>query len=262
MQRIIVIVVLSVLTVVQFGCDKIKTELERRHLGSAPQKEITHSISQTQKTLPIKQNDGEGMSGKKQIVFRIDLPADEKIQIRLIKNATSKEMSKNVAEDSPKETLKAAQTSPENEESPCNNSDRSAESVEKKSTRELNDQKDEESKSEIRTEMERESHSEMKTDQDETFPPPPVPAPTVVVPVKEMNFPPALPDKQIKNASASEEPSEMASAEKAVGLALGVDPPETISSIPNKPSKAAPAANNALPSNPWAIPNADYPLRY
>jgi hypothetical protein len=58
MQRIIVIVVLSVLTVVESGCDKIKTELERRHLGSASQKETTHSTSQTQKTLPIKLNDG------------------------------------------------------------------------------------------------------------------------------------------------------------------------------------------------------------
>ena len=262
MQRIIVIVVLSVLTVVESGCDKIKTELERRHLGSASQKETTHSTSQTQKTLPIKLNDGEGTSGKKQIVFRIDLPADEKIQIRLINNATPEEMSKNAAADSPKETLKAAQPSPEAQDAPSDKPNRSAESAEKKPVRELNVQKDEESKSEIKTETEKESHSETKTDQDETFPPPPVPAPSVVVPAREMNSLPPAPEKQVKNASASEQPSEPAPAEKAVGLALSVTPPE-INALPsNKTQNSAPATNKPTLSNPWAIPNADYPLGY
>ena len=262
MQRIIVIVVLSVLTVVESGCDKIKTELERRHLGSASQKETTHSTSQTQKTLPIKLNDGEGTSGKKQIVFRIDLPADEKIQIRLINNATPEEMSKNAAADSPKETLKAAQPSPEAQDAPSDKQDRSAESAEKKPVRELNVQKDEESKSEIKTETEKESHSEMKSYQDETFPPPPVPAPSVVVPARELNSLPPAPEKQVKTASASEQPSEPAPAEKAVGLALSVTPPE-INALPsNKTQNSAPATNKPTLSNPWAIPNADYPLGY
>lgn len=259
MQRIIVIIVLSVLTVVESGCDKIKTELERRHLGSASQKEIIHSTSRTQKTLPIKLNDGEGTSGKKQIVFRIDLPADEKIQIRLIKNSVPEKELKTVFTAPPKENAQEAfqpkeKGSLDKPDSPVDQ--------EKKPQPEQPEAKDEESKSEIKTETEKESHSEMKSYQDETFPPPPVPAPSVVVPARELNSLPPAPEKQVKTASASEEPSEMAPAEKAVGLALSVTPSE-INALPsNKAQNSASATNKSTLSNPWAIPNADYPLGY
>lgn len=259
MRRIIV--VLIVLAVVLSGCDKIKMELERRHLGAAVEKENDNS----QKTLPVKQeevnvkqdNDKE-TSKRKQIVFRIDLPADEKIQIRLIKNSVPEDELKNDVAAPSKENAKEAVLFKEN--GSLDKPDSPIEQ-EKKPQPEQPEAKDVESKSEIKSETDSESRSEMKTDDEETFPPPPVQAPTVVVPAKEMIFQSALPDNQVKRASERAQPSEMAPAEKAVGLALGVDPPETISSIPNKPSKAVPSAN-ALLSNPWTIPNADYPLRY
>lgn len=261
MLRIIVIVVFGVLAVVQSGCDKIKTELERRHLGSAPQKEITHSTPQTQIALPVKQDDVKEQPERKQIVFHIDLPADEKIQIRLVKNAAPEEMPKDVAAASPKETLTAVQTPPKAEEAPSDKPDRPTESAEKKPAKELKEQKDEESKSEIKTEKDKESRSEMKTNVDETFPTPPVPAPTVVVPALETISPLAAPDLRAENNKTSPESSEPAPAEKAVGLALAVDPPETNASPSNKAQNVASATDKLTPS-PWAIPNAEYPLRY
>lgn len=259
MRRIIV--VLSVLAVVLSGCDKIKTELERRHLGVSVEKENEKS----QKTLPVKQdevnvkqNDVKEASERRQIVFRIDLPADEKIQIRLIKNSASEGDTTNDAAALPKEDAKEA--APPNEGGSLDEPDSPVE-LEKKPQTEQPEVKDVESKSEIKSETDRESRSEMKTDGEETFLPHPVPAPMIVVPSKEMISPPALTDNQVQRASESAQPSEMAPAEKAVGLALGVEPPETIPSIPNKPSNAAPSAN-VQQSNPWTIPNADYPLSY
>ena len=254
MRRIIV--VLSVLVVVLSGCDRIKTELERRHLGSETYKETALAASQAVKAFNVKRNDVETPAERKQIVFRIDLPSDEKIQIRLIKNSVSEEYPKNDVVALPKEDAK--EVAPPNEDGSLDKPDSPVEQEKKPQTQQP-EANDVEPKSEIKSETDNESRSEMKTDDEETFTPPP--APMVVVPAMETISQPALPDKQVKRALAIAEPSELAPAEKAVGLALGVDPPETISSIPNKPSKAAPSANSAL-SNPWTIPHADYPLRY
>lgn len=258
MLRLFVIIALSVLTVVYTGCDKIKTELERRHLGSETHNEAALATPNAAKTISVKQDDVKETSKRRLIVFRIDLPADEKIQIRLIKNSAPEETSKNGAAASPNETLKAAQIPPETAELPRDKPERPAASIEKKSTKELDEQKDEESKSEIKTETDRESRSEMKTDEEDVSPPPPLLAPTVVVPAEETTSQPALPDMKIKNSLASSKSSEPAPADKAVGLALSVTSPETN----NKAQNAASSTDKQKLSSPWAIPDAEYPLRY
>lgn len=262
MLRIIAVVILGVLAVVQSGCDKIKTELERRHLGAEEHKETLPKTYQEIKAFNVKRNGVKETSERKQIVIRIDLPTDEKIQIRLIKNAALEEMSKDVCAAPPKETLKTVETPPEAEEALRSKPDNPAESVKEKSAKELNDQKDDESKSEIKTETDKESRSEMKTDGDDVSTPPPLLAPTVVVPAEGMNSPPVLPDMPIKNSLASSKLSEPSPAEKAVGLALSVTPPEMNASPSNKAQNAASSTDKPTPSSPWSIPNAEYPLRY
>ena len=262
MLRIITVVILGVLAVVQSGCDKIKTELERRHLGAEEHKDALPKTYQEIKAFNDKRNGVKETLERKQIVIRIDLPTDEKIQIRLIKNAAPEEMSKDVAAVSPKETLKTVETPPEAEEAHSNKPDHPAESVKEKSAKELNDQKDEESKSEIKTETDKESRSEMKTDGDEVSAPPPLFAPTVVVPAEGMSSPLALPDMQIKNSLASSKSYEPSPAEKAVGLALSVTPPEMNASPSSKAQNAASSTDKPTLSSLWSIPNAEYPLRY
>ena len=256
MLRIIAIIVLSAAAVLS-GCDKIKTELERRHLGSASQKESTHSISQTQRTLPVKKDDVKEASERKQIIFRIDLPTDEKIQIRLIKNLISEE-AKSDSVIPPGDVSKEAPSL--KDEVYHDKSERPAE-LEKKSQSKQTDAKDDQPKSEMKSDTEPETHSEMKTDSVEAFPPPPVLAPTVVVPARETGSESALPEEHVKTALAPER-FEPTPAEKAVGLALSVPKPETGSPTSSEPINAAPASKKTSFSNPWAIPNADYPLRY
>ena len=254
MQRIIVIIVLSAAAVLS-GCDKIKTELERRHLGAAVEKESV----KTQKTLPVKQDDVKPHSKRKQIVFCIDLPANEKIQIRLIKNSVPEEEPKNDVGVPPKEDAKEAALPKEDGSlvKPDSPTDQ-----EKKPLMDQSEAKDKASKSEIKSETEPKSDSDRKTEQEESLPPPPALAPTVVVPAREMTSPPELPDMLVKNSLASSKSPEPTPAEKAVGLALSVTPPEMNASPSNKALNAASATDKSTPSNPWAIPNADYPLRY
>lgn len=256
MLRIIVIIVLSAAAVLS-GCDKIKTELERRHLGAEAHKSASSVTPDDLKTRPVNQRDVKEASERKQIIFRIDLPADEKIQIRLIKNPISEE-AKSDAVVPPGDVSKEAPSL--KDEVFHDKSERPAE-LEKKSQSKQTDAKDDQSKSEMKSDTEPESHSELKTDSVEAFPPPPVLAPTVVVPARETGSESALPDEQVKIALASKR-FEPTPAEKAVGLALSGPKPETGLPTSSEPINAAPASKKTSVSNPWAIPNADYPLRY
>ena len=177
MQRIIVIVVLSVLTVVLSGCDKIKTELERRHLGT----ECHKQTAQVEKTSGDKHNDVAVPAARKQIVIRIDLPTDEKLQIRLIKLPISEETPKDVvvpSNETPlKETIKETaphaeivRNKPENTVEPEKKESTERKEPDKKTPIELEAPKSEEPQSELKTDAEQEPKSEMKTDQEEPLP--------------------------------------------------------------------------------------------
>lgn len=256
MLRIIIVVVLSALAVVQSGCDKIKTELERRHLGSETHKSASSAAPDYLKTLsvnqPVNKNDVKGASERTQIIFRIDLPADEKIQIRLIKSQDSEETTSDSLISSKEPPVPKDDVFHDRHESPAE--------LEKKSQPKQTDEKDEGAKSEMKSDAEPESHSEMKTDSEEAFPQPPVIAPTVVVPARETASESALPEERVKTTLASER-FEPTPAEKAVGLALSAPKPETILPASDR-AITIPRANAAAASSPWAIPNAEYPLRY
>lgn len=262
MRRIIEILVLSVMVVVLSGCEKIKTELERRHLASETHKSASPETINALKTPavnhPVNQRGVKTVSERKQIIFRIDLPANDKIQIRLIKNPVVEEGAPdaiippgNVSKETPSLKDEASHAAP----------DPPAE-LEQKSQSKQPDAKDEESKSEMKSDTEPEAHSEMKTDSEEAFPSPPVFAPTVFIPARETTSQPEKPDMQVQKNSGRPEPSEPTPAEKAVGLALSVSPPETILPASSRAIKAAPKANAESTSSPWALPDAQYPLRY
>ena len=264
MRQSIVILVLSVIVIVLSGCEKIKTELERRHLRSEIQKTSTSAALDELKTFNNKQNDVETPSTRKQIVLRIDLPTDEKIQIRLIKSPVPEAAPESVApaqETSPKEMLKEAASL--KEEKPLDKSEKSVESdKEKEKSTEKTDSKDEKSKSEIKTDLDQEPEPEPeKETHREESPLPRNSVPTVVVPGREIESKPALPDEQVQKSLSRPEPSEMAPAEKAVGIAIGISP-EEIAPVSRESLNAAPAASKPSSSNPWAIPDAEYPLGY
>ncbi len=249
MRRIAVIVVLSVLMVVFSGCDKIKTELARRHLGTESCKQ-TPMVEKTPDHADDKQVKVEAPSVSKQIVIRIDLPADEKLQIRLVKLP--------VSEETPNDEEKSNDVvNPTNETSP--------KEPDKKLPKELETPKDEVPRSEIKTDADEEPKSEMKTVREEPLPAViPAPAPMVIVPARETASEPISPDMDEMPALSRFVKSNPSPAEAAVGSALSVPPPATSSPMPNEPSNNAaviePKTSSAV--NPWAIPNAEYPLRY
>ena len=271
MRQIIVIVVLSVLTVVLSGCDKIKTELERRHLGMERHKQT----AQAEKTSDDNHSDVAAPAARKQIVIRIDLPTDEKLQIRLIKLPESEEKLNDVVsspnETPPKETIKEdaphaeiLRNKPENTVEPEKIESTETKESDKKTPIESEAPKSEEPQSEIKTDAEQEPKSEMKTDREEPISAViPVPAPMVIVPARETTSPPISPDAHEISALPEFVKSNPAPAEAAVGSALSVTPP-SVSRVPasNEPINAATMAPKASSSSAWSIPNADYPLRY
>ncbi len=263
MRRIIVIAVLIVLTVFLPGCDKFKMELERRHLG----KERHNQTALVEKASDDKQNDGDkqnnddkqnnvaASSEKKQIVIRIDLPTDEKIQIRLVKLPVSEENNTDEAVNSPNKALK---NDAPHDEVPRNQPEQKVE-LNTKTSKELETPKSEEPKTEIKTDAEQEPKSEIKTDREEAQP---ESTPTVIVPARAESSEPILPDANEISALSRFEKPKPAPAEAAVASALTVTPPETIVPSSKTPLKAP--LETVKPSSPelWAIPNADYPLRY
>ena len=276
MQRIIVIVVLSVLTVVLSGCDKIKTELERRHLGMECHKQTVH----VEKTSGDKHNDAAAPAARKQIVIRIDLPTNEKLQIRLIKlpeseipesEAKTNDVISPSNETPPKETVKedapraeVVRNKPEKSVEPEKKESTETKESDKKTPIELEAPKSEEPQSEIKTDAEQEPKSEMKTDREEPVSAViPASAPMVIVPAREPALPPLSPDAHEISALSQFVKSNPAPAEAAVGSALSTTPP-SVSSVPalSEPINSATIAPKASSSSPWAIPNADYPLRY
>ena len=242
MRRIIVIVVLSVLMVVLSGCDKIKTELERRHLGTEQCKQ-TALVEKTPDHSDDKQDGGKPISARKQIVIRIDLPTDEKLQIRLIKLPVSEETPNDGA-------------SPTNETSP--------KEPDKKLPKELETPKNEEPRSEIKTDADEEPKSEMKTDREEPLSAViPVPAPTVIVPARATASQPILPDVDEAPALPRSVKYNPSPAEAAVESALSVPPPPTtIVPASNESSNGAVKASKTPVVNPWTIPNEECPLQY
>ena len=279
MRRIIVIVVLCVLMVVLSGCDKIKTELERRHLGTERCKQ-TALVEKTPDHADDKQNSVETPSVNKQIIIRIDLPSDEKLQIRLIKLPVSEETpndeeksNDNVSpknETSPKETIKEDSLNAENLR---NKSENPIESEKKESTEkkepdqktpiELETPQSEELQSEIKTDADEEPKSEMKTDREEPAPAViPAPAPMVIVPARAMASKPILPDTNEKPALSRSVKPNPSPAEAAVESALSVPPPPTRAPAPKEPSNGAVKASKTSAVNPWAIPNEECPLQY
>ena len=247
MRRIIVIVVLTVLTVVLSGCDKIKTELTRRHLGAESCKQ-TPLVEKTPDHADDKQVKVEAPSVSKQIVIRIDLPSDEKLQIRLVKLP--------VSEETPNDEEKSNDgASPTNETSP--------KEPDKKSPIELETPKNEEPRSEIKTDADEEPKSEMKTYREEPAPAViPAPAPMVIVPARATASQPISPDTNEMPALSRSVKPNPSPAEAAVGSALSVTPPATRAPVPNEPSNGAAIEPKASAVSPWAIPNAEYPLRY
>lgn len=280
MRRIAVFFVLSVLMVVFSGCDKIKTELERRHLGAESCKQ-TLLVEKTPDHADDKQNGVETASARRQIVIRIDLPADEKLQIRLVKLPVTEETPKDEEksndvvspsnETSPKETIKEDALNAENlrnkPENPVETEKK--ESVEKKepdkkSPKELETPKDEEPRSEIKTDAEEELKSEMKTDQEESTPAViPAPAPMVIVPARATASQPISPDTNEMPALSRSVKPNPSPAEAAVESALSVPPPPTtIVPAPKETSNGAVMESKASAVNPWAIPNEECPLQY
>lgn len=284
MRQTIAIVILSVLVVVLSGCDKIKTELERRHLGAESYKQT----AKVDNSFDDKRNNPEVPSARKQIIIRIDLPMEEKLQIRMIKLPVAEEKNNDVV-NSPNESLKEDAPRADIPQS----KDEKAVVPDKKSTKKLEAPKSEVPKTEIKTDVEQEPKSEMKTDREESLPDVvPAPAPKVVVPAKEATLPPVSPDihemsalsQFVKSnpAPASACPLEQedkvllpkkpdlalpASNQEptlspAVASALTASPPETIVPSTSKPLKAP--LETAKPSSPepWALPNAEYPLSY
>lgn len=275
MRRIIVILLLSVFVIAQSGCDKIKAELERRHLGkqtqTQEQKEPSSSTPQTQKTPDDALNSDETSSKRKQIVLRIDLPTDEKIQIRLIKNTPSEEIktdspdpsASNSTESKPKaefETNKL-ETKDDNQE---NKSEKQKLSVEEESVGAIKTHLDQQQgKAEKQDSSNEQSRSETKMDREERSPAiEPASTPTIVVPSSRMPLPPDPLDGQEKKELTRQETAEMAPAEKAVGSALSITPLETTLPVSKERLNGTLPSKETSDANPWAIPNADYPLRY
>lgn len=259
MTRIIIIVVLSVIAFVQSGCDKIKTELERRHLGSEPHNAAPPAQSNPLKTFHVKRNDTETPLERKQIVLRIDFPSDEKIQIRLIKNLNSAEELKSVVLPPQNEALKES-VSPKEDHS----SDKPENTVEseKKKQSEPEAIKDKESQSEIKPDSEQEPQPEMKTGRDEDLQASAsAHTPTIVVPAKETTTP-VSPDANERLALSQLVKSNSAPSEAAVGSALTVTPPSAILPGTDEKLNAVPEGNKPSLSNRWSIPNTEYPLRY
>lgn len=276
MQRIILILLLSVFVIGQSSCDKIKTELERRHLGAERHKQTALA----EKTPDDKHNNVEThwereKSERKQIVIRIDLPTDEKLQIRLIKLPVSEEKPNGVVspsnEPSPKEPIKAnspraeiLHNQPEKSVEPDKKESTDKKESHKKTPIELDAPKSEEPKSEIKTDAEQKPKSEMKTDREEPLPEViPLSAPTVIVPAGAMASEPNLPDANELPALSRVVKSKPAPAEVSVESALPATPtPWTIPPQSNDSLNNASMTSKASSASPWAIPNAYYPLRY
>ena len=294
MRRIIVLLLLCVFVVSHSGCDKIKAELERRHLSDQTQKETQKDNQKEtqkeafkskipeQKTHRIKRTAVEPPSERRQIVFRIDLPTDEKIQIRLIKSPAPAEVksdsffpldssSMQSALETKIETgkqeiknQKQAETKDEKQEYKSEKPDSSVEeeSIGALETHLVEQRQMADSQQEKEASVEL-PQSGIETDREVRFPATaPISAPTVVVPANEMTAPPAAPDSAEKKELSRSETSETAPAENAVGLALSVTPPETLPPEQSETPNEAPEANKSPLVNPWSIPNADYPLRY
>ena len=153
MRQTIAIVILSVLVVVLSGCDKIKTELERRHLGAESYKQT----AKVDNSFDDKRNNPEVPSARKQIIIRIDLPMEEKLQIRMIKLPVAEEKNNDVV-NSPNESLKEDAPRADIPQS----KDEKAVVPDKKSTKKLEAPKSEVPKTEIKTDVEQEPKSEMK----------------------------------------------------------------------------------------------------
>ena len=277
MRRIIVIVVLSVLTVVLSGCDKIKTELERRHLGT----ECHKQTAQVEKTSDDKHNDAAAPETRKQIVVRIDLPTDEKLQIRLIKLpesevSDSEEKPNDVVSPSnetpPKETIKEdaphaeiVRNKPEKSVEPEKKESTERKESDKKTPIELEAPKSEEPQSELKTDAEQEPKSEIKTDREEPISAViPARAPTVIVPARATASPPPItPDAHEISALSEFVKTNPAPAEAAVESALSAPlPPTTNNPATIEPSTGAVKASKTSAVNPWAIPNEECPLQY
>ena len=276
MRRIILIFLLSVFVVALSGCDKIKSELERRHLGGRAENdthiETSPSTLQEQKTSENAPNAVETSSQRKQIVFRIDLPTDEKIQIRLIKNPEEAESvspvqsDSNVTENKSKAEFETQKLKDEKNEDKSGKQESSVEEqsmgsiethlVEQHKKAKEPESSDEQTRSEIK------SDSGIKTDREESSPTiKPVSAPTIVVPSSsKMTLPPRTLNKQ--KELSRQESTEMTPAEKAVESALSITPPET--KLPASKEKSAGTITPQETSSacPWAIPDADYPVQY
>lgn len=275
MRRIILILLLIVFVIALSGCEKIKAELERRHLGGntqkQTQKETSPSTPQAQKTSDDMPIADETSSKRKQIVFRIELPTDEKIQIRLIKNPeevqsdSSYPLASNVTENKSKAEFETQESKDEKnkdktEKQESNVDEQSVGAIEKhlvqqRRNADQQESSDEQSRSGIKT------GAGIKTDLEDSSPAiKPVAAPIIVVPESEMTSPAESLDRQ--KELSRQKTTQTAPAEKAVGTALSITPPETKLPVSEEKSDGTITSKKTSSGNPWAIPNADYPLRY
>lgn len=272
MRRIIVIFLLSVFVVALSGCDKIKSELERRHLGGRAENnthiEATPSTLQEQKTSENTPNAVETSSKRKQIVFRIDLPTDEKIQIRLIKNPEEAESvspvqsESNVTENKSKAEFETKKQESKDEKQE-DKSRKQESSVEEQSMGSIETHLVEQHKKAKEPESsDDQSPSGIKTDREESSPAiKPVSAPTIVVPSSsKMTLPPKTLNRQ--KELSRQITTEMTPAEKAVESALSITPPETKLPAPKEKSAKTITPQETSSACPWSIPDADYPVQY
>lgn len=269
MRQIIAILLLSVLVIALSGCDKIKAELERRHLGDQTKKELNQDTPQptpqVQKTSDDALIADQTSSKRKQIVFRIDLPSDEKIQIRLIKNPEDVESvspvqsESSLTESKSKAEIETQETKEKKQE---NKSEKPESSVEEQTMGAIETHLVEQRrKAEEQQASDERPQPEMDMDRQERSPAiEPASAPTIVVPSSELASPPKPFER--KDNQPRLDTTEMAPAEKAVGAALSLTPPETKMPASREKSNGTLTPEKTTSVNPWAIPNADYPLQY